>query len=126
MMDEKVIKEKLEVSISTFLRLHKKLIEVDANERSMTHKFAECLTPLFPEWDVDCEYNRDGYEPKRIGLDPQPIQSNDEQAHTVFPDIIIHHRGKTGRENNLLVIEAKKNADQAAEESDGYKVEREL
>jgi len=46
---------------------------------------------------VDCEYNRYGDETKRL-LD----------SKIVFPDIIIHHRGKN---ENLVVIEVKKQFD---------------
>lgn len=91
-----------------FLDQHFKLLEMSANERSLTHKFAECLTPLFDAWDVDCEYNRDGHEPKVLSLNPESIASDDEEGVTVYPDIIVHHRKESGPENNLLVIEAKK------------------
>jgi hypothetical protein len=38
-------------------------------------------------------------------LVPTSIEANDTAAITVFPDIIVHHRGL---EDNLLVIEMKK------------------
>ncbi len=43
----------------------KALLAVSANERSITHKLAEYLQTAFPEYNVDCEYNRDGDDPKR-------------------------------------------------------------
>lgn len=81
------------------------LLEVDANERTIAARLALYLQSEFPNWHVDCEYNRDGIEPKRLGnleLDPS---SEDTEARTVFPDIIVHERG-TG--NNYLVLELKK------------------
>ncbi len=42
---------------------------------------------------------------KKLNLDIENLQSDDTTAKTVYPDIIIHHRGT---ENNLLVIEIKK------------------
>lgn len=81
------------------------LLEVDANERSLSHRLALYLAEFFPDWDVDCEYNRDGHQPKRLHLDPVQTWSDDECGTTVYPDVIIHHRG-TGR--NLLAIEIKK------------------
>src|SRR5271165_7265202 len=42
------------------------LLQVDANERSITHRLALYLTPHFPDWDIDCEYNRCGDLPKRL------------------------------------------------------------
>lgn len=88
------------------------LMEIDANERSLSHHLAICLAARFPGWDVDCEYNRDGIDdPKCLHL-PQRTEptSTDVDAKTVFPDIIVHHRGLGGAQNNLLVVEIKKSS----------------
>lgn len=77
----------------------------DLHERTITHKIAEYLQPLFHEWNVDLEYNRDGHNTKRVNLNQVPDASWDAGSN-VFPDIIVHHRGNN--ENNLLIIEAKK------------------
>ena len=69
------------------------LLTVNANERSLSHCLATHLHAEFPELNVDCEYNRDGIEPKRLphlGLYPN---SDDEDAKTVFPDIIVSPSG---------------------------------
>lgn len=71
----------------------------------------------FKDWDVDCEYNRDGVNPKRIeqvALYPEP---DDTEAKTVFPDIVSHKRGT---KNNYLVIELKKSSN-TADRADDYK-----
>lgn len=34
------------------------LLEKEVNERSVTHKLAEHLQLLSPEWNIDCEYNK--------------------------------------------------------------------
>ena len=81
------------------------LFKADANERSISHRLAIYLEQEFPGWNVDCEYNRDGHEPKRLQLNPETIRSDDEQGTTVYPDIIVHRRGKT---ENYLAIEIKK------------------
>jgi hypothetical protein len=81
------------------------LLMVDANERSITHRLAMYLQSRLPDLHVDCEYNRDGIDPKRIkylGLNPH---DEDADAKTVFPDIIAHIRNS---KNNYLVIEVKK------------------
>ncbi len=70
----------------------------------MTHKFAEYMQAKFPEWDVDCEYNRYQNVPKVLPTD-EKVPLDDENGRTVFPDIIVHRRNKR---QNLLVIEAKK------------------
>lgn len=81
------------------------LLRCNANERSISHRFAMYLQSRFTNWDVDCEYNRDGVEPKRIGhLDLYP-DAEDAEGQTVFPDIIVHRRGTL---DNYLVIETKK------------------
>jgi hypothetical protein len=41
------------------------LLNVDPNERSITFRFAIYLQARLPDWTVDCEFNRDGVEPKR-------------------------------------------------------------
>jgi len=85
------------------------LLAQDVNERSITHRLATHLRERFPEdWDVDCEYNRNGAERKRLPIDPVQVSSDDTTGKTVYPDIIVHHRGQTGRDANLLVVEAKK------------------
>lgn len=83
------------------------LLELDVNERSITHKLAEYLQTRFPEWNVDCEYNRNREIPKRLTHIRDMVPADDTSGRTVFPDIIVHHRGKA---DNLLVIEAKKNS----------------
>lgn len=109
------------------------LLEYDLNERTISHKFADYLQRQFPDWHVDCEYNRvhdsrDSHcfhdlEEKLIkkklstkklitgkGIIPD-TQNNvvwtDTDARTVYPDIIVHHRNT---DENLLVIEMKKSS----------------
>jgi hypothetical protein len=91
------------------------LLEVNANERSLTHCLAIHLQSEFPALNVDCEYNRDGIDPKRLPhLDLHP-NSEDEDAKTVYPDIIVHRRGSR---ENLLVIEIKKNSNKSGRDTD--------
>jgi hypothetical protein len=83
------------------------LLVLDANERSITHKLAEHLQAKFLDWNVDCEYNRDGALPKRLVGTKETTSTDDTDGRTVFPDVIVHHRGTS---DNLLVIEAKKSS----------------
>ena len=84
------------------------LLEHDVYEKSMTHKLAEYLQQLFPDWNVDCEYNRNGHEPKIVELEKE---TPDEEGTLVstYPNIIVHERGSN--DHNILVIEAKKSND---------------
>jgi len=73
------------------------LLDVGVNEKTVTFRLGHYLIGLYPNQDVDCEYNRNGQTAKF--LDP-----NDE--HGKYPDIIIHKRGSNA--DNMIVIEAKK------------------
>ena len=102
------VKDRLYAAYHALLRHDRVLLDLDANERSITHKLAEYLQREFPDWNVDCEYNRDKDAPKRLPV--QCISTDDTDDHTVFPDIIIHHRNI---DDNLVVIEAKKSSTSA-------------
>jgi hypothetical protein len=95
------------------------------HERTLTHRLAIYIELVLMRssrvasdgrpWSVDCEYNRDGPDdPKElmvlatklaVGLTVEELIRCDD-ARTVFPDIIVHRRGKDGP--NLLVIEVKR------------------
>src|SRR5579885_985915 len=68
------LKRRLIAAVCALYRYDSDLIDVDANERSLTHKLAEHLKGVFPGWHVDCEYNRSGYNPKLVnfGLKSRP------------------------------------------------------
>ena len=105
-MDTIDVEARVTKAMDGLLRDDSYLLEHDANERSITHRLAVHLAIEFPGWHVDCEYNRDGHEPKRLALPKRTdVASDDEHATTVFPDIVVHHRGTRA---NLVVIEAKK------------------
>ena len=99
------VAEHVRTSLKRLIARDADLFEADANERSISHRLAIYLEEEFTGWNVDCEYNRDGHEPKRLQLNPEMIKSDDEQGTTVYPDIIVHQRGKP---KNHLVIEIKK------------------
>jgi hypothetical protein len=86
-----------EVPVLDFQRVH---------ERSTAHRLAVHMEPLFAPWNVDCEYDRAGMVKKYL----QGIAQCDEQRQTdaIVPDIIVHVRRGEGREQNLLVVEMKK------------------
>jgi hypothetical protein len=97
----------MQEAIEQFEKDDKALIERNVNERSITHKLAEHLQKVFDEcgYDVDCEYNRRGEDTKRLKFKFSKCEPTDIDSKTVYPDIIVHKRGK---KENLLVIEAKK------------------
>lgn len=104
-MDKAEIFPKFKKALQEIIENDKFLLEIDVNERCLTHRLAVYLEKLFPAYNVDCEYNREGFEPKKIKLPVDNIQSDDIEAITVYPDICIHKRGTN---ENLVIIEAKK------------------
>jgi len=109
MCDFAEVRDALVYALSRLYEADSHLLLKDVNERSITHCLAMHVRERFPEnWDVDCEYNRSGRERKRLPIDPVLVSSDDTTGKTVYPDIIVHHRGQTGRGANLLVVEAKK------------------
>lgn len=93
-------------AVESFLARDRYLLDCDVNERTLTHKFAEHLQKEFADWDVDCEFNRNHDDPKRLNLPRRhDLTSDDLNATTVYPDIIVHRRGS---DQNFIVIEAKK------------------
>ncbi len=57
--NNKEILEKIKNGYRKFLKNDSYLLQVDANERSITHRFAIYLEDEFPDYNVDCEYNRE-------------------------------------------------------------------
>ncbi|MCL4546216.1 MAG: hypothetical protein M1576_00530, partial [Deltaproteobacteria bacterium] len=113
--NNKEVLEKIKNAYRKFLKNDSYLLKVGANERSITHRLAIYLEDEFPDYNVDCEYNREGADIKRIreifnnnnNISQTYISITDKDGNTksVFPDIIIHHRGTN---DNFIVIEAKK------------------
>lgn len=107
------IKGKVRKSLYLLWDNDKYLLSIDANERSITHRLALYLEQEFRDLNVDCEYNREGDDPKRYHereivdqINKAGINADDTEDKTAFPDIIVHKRGNN--EDNLLVIEVKK------------------
>lgn len=97
------------------------LLEAGVNERTIMYRLAMHLQTEIPEWNIDCEYNRDGIDPKRVDLNPGNTSTNDDvKGTTVYPDIIAHHRGTS---MNLFVIEMK-TSDNITEASKAYDMKK--
>jgi hypothetical protein len=92
-----------------FVEMERQLLDAGTNERSMTHRFAIQIERLFRGYAVDCEYNRDGRDPKRLESFRRTVRSDDTGGVTVYPDVIVHRRGTP---DNFVVIEAKTSASQ--------------
>lgn len=103
-MNQEEILQKLDNAIQNLMKYDRDLLIRDVNERSITHRLAMYLQSEFPKKHVDCEFNRDHEGVKKLLCFRKRVRTNDTDATTVFPDIIVHERNGP----NLLVIEAKK------------------
>lgn len=108
------IKKCLLVALDQLFKNDAFLLESQVHEKSITHKLAEYLQQVFPDYNVDCEYNR-----HKIHIKKLPRKCNGKNKEYVYPDIIIHHRGYS---DNLLVIEAKPNKLPIVDECDDVKL----
>jgi hypothetical protein len=106
------------VALETFLERDRKLLEIDVQERTISDQLAAYLRPSFPGWDVDCEYNRKGLEPKTLKIPGRKPRK--DGTNLLLPDIIVHHR--TEIFGNFLVIEMKKSTNTESDTEDENKL----
>ena len=95
---KKLLENLIQKSLDDLYANDKYLIEHKVAERDITHRFAYYFENNMQNTDVssynvDCEYNRDGYGIKQV------------YGNYVYPDFILHKRGSN--EDNLLIIEFK-------------------
>lgn len=95
-------------AIGKLMERDRDLLVLNASERCVSHRLALYLQEQFPKLNVDCEYNRDGPDLKRLEPPDEPLYWDDDEAKSVFPDIIVHLRNRSDR--NVLVVEMKKTA----------------
>lgn len=106
MMDRPEVERRLTAAVNALLAQDAELFQVDASERCLTAALGGHMKHLFDDWNVDCEYNRDGTSTKQLHLPPRSKPASDRVLLTdVVPDIIVHHRQTR---ENLVVIEGKK------------------
>ena len=106
----------MKIALDVFLDQHRLLLDLDASERSIAHKFAECLGHLFSAWNIDCEYNRHKNQEKRLLQVKKYVRDKRSRGELtdkeedfgvcVSPDAIVHERATDA--SNLLVVEIKK------------------
>jgi hypothetical protein len=124
-MNEEVVKEKALHAIKMLIEREKDVIDLDVNERTLSHRLAVYLESQFDLFNVDCEYNKYNDAVKKVKyetcdyLRDESAKSDDEFAKTVYPDIIVHKRIS---KLNLLVIEMKKNTNYTPNECDIQKL----
>jgi hypothetical protein len=126
---EAQIDHRLNIALTRLIEHDRDLFIHDANERSICARLAFYLQAEFPDFHVDCEYNRHHhdeqhfkrlYDPDLIKLAGREPEADETDSLTVFPDIIVHRRET---DDNLLVIEAKKTTSSVKMEFDLKKLE---
>ena len=117
-MSEEEVKSRVEQAIGITIERDRVLFENDAAERTITAKLACYIQELFPDWDVDCEYNRHFDGVKR--LKDICNSSGNGEGNAVYPDIIIHRRMT---DENLVVIEVKKTTNNSTDDCDLIKLD---
>lgn len=65
------MKKRVERGLNRLIKKDYYLLANNLSERSITHRLGMYYQDLFPEWDVDCEFNRNLGGPKMIDVDPQ-------------------------------------------------------
>lgn len=128
--EEKSILGKVKCSIGHLMKQDVYLLGADIAERTICGRLAMYLQQHFPDFDVDVEYNRNGYGGKRLegvsdyvrmSRENGLLRSHEEEfGISVSPDIIIHKRGADGP--NLVVIEVKKDGNPVGEDYDILKI----
>lgn len=93
-MENAEVREKLRLAIKELYEKDFSLIQRKCCERSIVFRLGIYLNNIFEEYDIDCEYNKNG----------DCIKSLSSRRYN-FPDIIVHKREEKG--NNLLIIEVK-------------------
>jgi len=95
-MENSIIKGKIREALKLFIAKDKQaLLRVDIYEPTISHRIAVYLEELFPQFDIDCEYNKTLLGKKK-----------DMNGKKIRPDIIIHKR--MTNETNCVMVEVKK------------------
>jgi len=127
-MKKQEMEAKIHSAIDELFKRDKILLNIDVNERTITHRLAIYIEAEFSGWDVDCEYNRFFDKSKQIVVTKKLLSISgdgitsvaNENAKTVFPDIIIHRRNSS---DNLVAIEVKKTTNPISDDEDLQKLQ---
>lgn len=119
-MEIEKVRHALENAVREIYRLDYHLLSEGLNERAITPYLMCYLCSIFPNYNVDHEYNGNVENPynrrkqligsesefKRFETIRKPKRINGTWVINITPDVIIHKRGSNN--SNLLVVEVKK------------------
>ena len=110
--------DKVVAALKQFYASEAFLFEHDLGERTLTHRLALHLERQFPDFEVDCDFDRLGV--RTLQLPHGSIVSTDDHlGKSIYPDIVVHQRAVP---NNLLAIEVRKAANHQPVEHDRHKL----
>ena len=110
--------DKVVAALKEFYAREAFLFAQDLGERTLTHRLAVHLEKQFPDFDVDCDFDRLG--PRTLQLPHGSIVSTDDHlGKSIYPDIDVHQRAVP---NNLLAIEVRKAGNHQPVEHDRHKL----
>lgn len=110
--------DKVVAALKEFYAREAFLFEHDLGERTLTHRLAVHVERQFPDFEVDCDFDRLG--PRTLNLPHGSIVSTDDHlGKSIYPDIVVHQRGVP---NNLIAIEVRKTSNHQPVEHDRQKL----
>jgi len=108
---------RIQIAVKILLKNEFYNLANNTSERNLSAKLSCYLAGLFPEYDVDAEYDKNLYVQKQLEIHKAEMQQyrdpdkiHDDDLYSIIPDVIIHTRSTN---NNLVVIEVKKNGNSA-------------
>jgi len=119
-MDFELVEKILKNTLKKLREVDFQLLEINVNEKTISHKLAEHLQREICDFSVDCEYNRHQGLVKKLDISYDDIDIEDIDAKTIYPDIVIHKRNTD--DGNLLVIEIKKSSNSQSHDFDISKI----
>lgn len=107
---EEQIKQAFRTAVRTVWRDDPVLVREGTHERTVVAHIGWALRPevasWLGSWDIDVEYNR-WHRESMEEFTAKYLRGSDGLEHCVYPDLIVHQRGRNGHAHNLLVVEAK-------------------
>jgi len=116
-MRKREVKKAVQTALQSIVDKDSDLLERNAGERAIAGRLAIYLAAVFPDHDVDVEYDRHGLDRKTLDLPPVCRGGG---RRKVIPDIVVHRRGTD--DSNLLAIEIKKETNAESRECDRAKL----
>lgn len=110
--------DKIVAALKEFYAREAFLFEHDLGERALTHRLAVHVERQFPDYEVDCEFDRLG--PRTLNMPRGSIVSTDDHlGKSIYPDLVVHQRSVP---SNLLAIEIRKASNHQPVEHDRHKL----